>query len=148
MKSPALVPCALCGIVPGRPDVRDGLWRVVCPLCGRESAGPSEADARAQWAQDNAKAPAPLSPALELLDSIEAAMCDLEAIRTVPGAMTVWHRWMDDLRELRELIGEAENAGHHRRGQRPAHRRLQRNPPERRRRAEAGRILPLVGPVR
>ena len=103
-----LVPCALCDLVPGAPRHEDGCWRVVCPMCGREAVAPFEADVRGEWMQMNAKPPAPLSPALELLDSIEAAMCDLEAIRTVPGAMTAWQRWMDDLAELRRIIEEAE----------------------------------------
>ena len=104
-----LVPCALCDLVPGRPDrMEDGSWRIVCPMCGRKAVADSEADVRGIWLKMNAKPPAPLSPALELLDSIEAAMCDLEAIRTVPGAMTAWQRWMDDLAELRRIIEEAE----------------------------------------
>ena len=104
-----LVPCSLCDLVPGRPGRReDGRWRIVCPMCGREAVGPFEDTVRVVWLTMNAKPPAPLSPALELLDSIEAAMCDLEAIRAVPGAMTVWQRWMDDLAELRRIIEEAE----------------------------------------
>lgn len=105
-----LVPCALCDLVPGRPDRReDGCWRIVCPMCGREAVADSEDDVRGEWVRMNAKPPAPLSPALELLDSIEAAMCDLEAIRTVPGAMTAWQRWMDDLAELRRIVKEAQS---------------------------------------
>lgn len=103
-----LLPCALCDQVPGQPWVQSGTWRIACPICGRTAKGSFEADAREQWARMNAKGPAPLSPALELLDSIESAMCDLEAIRTVPGAMDVWHRWTDDLNELRRLVREAE----------------------------------------
>ena len=107
-----LSPCVLCDQVPGAPDHRmDGSWRIVCPICGREATGPSEADVRLQWAEMNAKPAPSLSPALELLDSIEAAMCDLEAIRTVPGAMTAWQRWADDLKELRRIVEEAEEGG-------------------------------------
>lgn len=101
-----LVPCVLCDQVPGAPDCVGGTWRIVCPICGRTAKGGSETDVRGRWAEMNIKAPRPLGPALELLDSIEAAMCDLEAIRTVPGAMDIWHRWMDDLRELREAISK------------------------------------------
>ena len=107
-----LSPCVLCDQVPGAPVLRqDGWWRVMCPLCGRMALSETEAEAREMWAKMNAKPKPPLSPALELLDSIEAAMCDLEAIRSVPGAMTVWQRWMDDLRELRRIVEEAEREG-------------------------------------
>ena len=105
-----LVPCALCDLVPGRPDRReDGRWRIVCPMCGREAVADFEADVRGEWMQMNARKPLPLSPALELLDSIEAAMCDLEAIRIVPGAMSAWCRWMDDLEALRRIVREAQS---------------------------------------
>ena len=105
-----LVPCALCDLVPGRPDRReDGCWRIVCPMCGRKAVADSEDDVREVWMRMNARPPAPLSPALELLDSIEAAMCDLEAIRIVPGAMTAWCRWMDDLEALRRIVREAQS---------------------------------------
>lgn len=103
-----LVPCVLCDQVPGAPDCTGGTWRIVCPICGRTAKGSLEAEVREQWARMNARAPRPLGPALELLDSIESAMCDLEAIRSVPGAMDVWHRWTDDLKELRKLVEEAE----------------------------------------
>lgn len=103
-----LLPCILCDQVPGAPDCAGGTWRIVCPICGRTAKGGSEADARGQWAEMNAKTPKPLAPALELLDSIEEMMCGLEAIRQIPGAMDVWHRWMDDLNELRKLAGEEE----------------------------------------
>ena len=108
MPSAPLVPCVLCDQVPGAPDCVGGTWRIVCPICGREAIGSSEADARGRWAEMNARAPKPLGPALDLLDSIESAMCDLEAVRQVPGAMDVWHRWMDDLKELRKIVEEAE----------------------------------------
>ena len=108
MAGAPLVPCVLCDQVPGAPDCVGGTWRIVCPLCGRTAKGSFEADVREQWARMNAKTARPLGPALDLLDSIEAAMCDLEAIRSVPGAMDVWHRWMDDLKELRRMIEEAE----------------------------------------
>ena len=105
-----LVPCALCDLVPGRPDRReDGSWRIVCPMCGREAVAGSEDDVRGVWMRMNERKPLPLSPALELLDSIEAAMCDLEAVRIVPGAMTAWCRWMDDLEALRRIIKEAQS---------------------------------------
>ena len=107
MASVPLVPCVLCDQVPGMPGIIGGRWRIVCPLCGREATGDFEADVRRRWAEMNIKASRPLSPALDLLDSIEAAMCDLEAIRQVPGAMDVWHRWMDDLKELRKIVEEA-----------------------------------------
>lgn len=103
-----LLPCILCDQVPGAPDCAGGTWRIVCPICGRTAKGSFEADARGQWAEMNAKAPKPLAPALELLDSIEEMMCGLEAIRQIPGAMGVWHRWMDDLKELRKLAEEEE----------------------------------------
>lgn len=80
----------------------------MCPLCGRMALAETEAEARGMWAKMNEKPKPALSPALELLDSIEAAMCDLEAIRQVPGAMTAWQRWADDLRELRRIVEEAE----------------------------------------
>ena len=105
-----LVPCALCDLVPGRPDRQpDGTWRIVCPMCGREAVADFEADVRGIWLTMNERKPLPLSPALELLDSIEAAMCDLEAIRIVPGAMSAWCRWMDDLAELRRIVKEAQS---------------------------------------
>lgn len=107
MPSVPLVPCVLCDQVPGAPDCV-GVWRITCPICGRTAKGSLEAEARERWAEMNAKTARPLGPALDLLDSIEAAMCDLEAIRTVPGAMTVWHRWMDDFKELRKIVEEAE----------------------------------------
>ena len=99
-----LVPCALCDLVPGAPRHENGEWRIVCPMGGREAVAPFEADVRGEWMKINSKPPAPLAPALELLDAIEAAMCDLEAIRQVPGAMTAWHRWQDALQELRRLV--------------------------------------------
>ena len=105
-----LVPCALCDLVPGRPDRQsDGTWRIVCPMCGREAVADFEADVRGIWLTMNERKPLPLSPALELLDSIEAAMCDLEAIRIVPGAMSAWCRWMDDLEALRRIVREAQS---------------------------------------
>lgn len=105
-----LVPCALCDLVPGRPDrMEDGSWRIVCPMCGREAVADFEADVRGEWMRMNERKPLPLSPALELLDSIEAAMCDLEAIRIVPGAMSAWCRWMDDLEALRSIVREAQS---------------------------------------
>ena len=103
-----MVPCMACGIVPALAyNTAAGEFSISCPCCGRSVSGPFEADARGAWAELNAKPPAPLTPALELLDSIEEAMCDLEAIRTVPGAMTAWHRWMDAYRELRMILLEA-----------------------------------------
>lgn len=108
MAGAPLLPCILCDQVPGAPDCAGGTWRIVCPICGRTAKGSLEADARGQWAEMNAKTARPLGPALDLLDSIEAAMCDLEAIRQIPGAMDVWHRWMDDLNELRKLAEEEE----------------------------------------
>ena len=105
-----LVSCSLCDLVPGRPDrMEDGSWRIVCPMCGREAVADFEADVRGVWLTMNERPPAPLSPALELLDSIEAAMCDLEAIRIVPGAMSAWCRWMDDLEALRSIVREAQS---------------------------------------
>ena len=102
-----LVPCVLCDQVPGMPDrLPSGIWHIVCPICGREAKGTTSDEVRQRWAEFNAKRPKPLSTALDLLDTIESAMCDLEAIRTVPGAMDIWHRWMDDLCELRELISK------------------------------------------
>lgn len=56
----------------------------------------------------NAKGPESMSRVLETLDGIEDMMCGLEAIRQIPGAMDVWHRWMDDLNELRKLAEEEE----------------------------------------
>lgn len=103
-----LLPCVLCDQVPGQPMISGGKWRVMCPLCGRSAESMTEDGARSEWERMNAKEPAPLSPALELLDSIESAMCDLEAIRQVPGAMDVWHRWTDDLGELRKIVREYE----------------------------------------
>lgn len=103
-----LVPCALCDLVPGRPDrTEDGSWRIVCPMCGREAVAPFEADVRGEWLRLNAQVAPPLPPVLSRLDEIEEAMCDLEAIRRVPGAMDVWQRWMDDLHELRRIVEEA-----------------------------------------
>ena len=105
-----LVPCSLCDLVPGRPDrMEDGSWRIVCPMCGRKAVAPFEATVRVVWQTMNERPPAPLSPALELLDSIEAAMCDLEAIRIVPGAMSAWCRWMDNLEALRRIVREAQS---------------------------------------
>ena len=104
-----LSPCVLCDQVPGAPVMRpDGWWRVMCPLCGRMALSETEAEAREMWAKMNERPKAPLSPALELLDSIESAMCDLEAIRQVPGAMDAWHKWMDALKELRAAVEKAE----------------------------------------
>lgn len=105
-----LVPCALCDLVPGRPDRQDGVWQIACPICGRRARGETEEVARARWLEFNQKEKPEPSASLELLDAIESAMCDLEAVRTVPGAMTVWHRWMDDLHELRRLV-EAHGEG-------------------------------------
>ena len=103
-----MLPCSLCDLVPGRPDRReDGSWRIVCPICGRKAVADSEADVRGVWMRMNAQAAPPLSPVLSRLDGIEEAMCSLEAIRRVPGAMDVWQRWMDDLRELRRIVEEA-----------------------------------------
>lgn len=106
MAGAPLLPCILCDQVPGAPDCAGGTWRIVCPICGRAAKGSLEADARGRWAGMNAKGPESMSRVLETLDGIESAMCDLEAIRQIPGAMDVWHRWMDDLRELRKLAGE------------------------------------------
>lgn len=109
MLSVPLVPCVLCDQVPGMPDrLPSGIWHIVCPICGREAKGTTSDEARQRWAEFNVRRPKPLSTALDLLDSIESAMCDLEAIRAVPGAMDIWHRWMDDLKELRRLVEEAE----------------------------------------
>jgi len=98
----------LCDQVPGRPDRQDGTWRIVCPICGRGVEADSESDARRRWELANPRPSPSRSDALALLDAIEDAMCDLEALRTVPGAMTAWSRWMDDLREIRRLVEEAE----------------------------------------
>ena len=106
MAGAPLLPCILCDQVPGAPDCAGGTWRIVCPICGRAAKGSFEAEARGRWAEMNAKGPKSMSRVLETLDGIESAMCDLEAIRQIPGAMDVWHRWMDDLRELRKLAEE------------------------------------------
>ena len=104
-----MLPCSLCDLVPGRPESQpDGRWRIRCPICGREAFGADEDGARAEWLRLNAQVAPPLSPVLSRLDEIEEAMCSLEAIRRVPGAMDVWQRWMDDLHELRRIVEEAE----------------------------------------
>ncbi len=106
---PPMRRCALCGIVPAPPawNAQAGEYVISCPCCGRSATGESEGSAREAWAE-MMRGPEPdLGGALELLDAIEAAMCDLEAIRTVPGAMTAWHDWMDALGRLRAVVEEA-----------------------------------------
>jgi hypothetical protein len=107
-RAPA-IRCSACDIVPLPPayNAGSGRWVVSCPCCGRAASGDTEAGAREAWADGNRRGKGPLGPALELLDAIEAAMCDLEAIRTVPGAMTAWHDWMDALGRLRAVVEEA-----------------------------------------
>lgn len=104
--------CPLCGIVPNPPSWNSEAeeWVVSCPCCGSSVTGLSEDLARDAWAS-RTEPPVPTAEdhdaVLDLLDSIEMAMCDVEGIRKVPGAMDAWHRWMDAYRELRACILEA-----------------------------------------
>ncbi len=105
--------CALCGLVPPRPylNAETGDWGISCPCCDRTVRGDTEDEARERWAEANSR-PAPNPDrVLDLLDSIEMAMCDVEGIRRIPGAMDAWHRWMDAFRELRACILEARREG-------------------------------------
>lgn len=107
--------CPLCGIVPEPPawNAQAEEWSVSCPCCGASATGLSEDLAREAWAARTEPAeptPEDADRTLALLDSIEAAMCDMEGIRQIPGAMTAWHRWMDAYRELRMCILEARGA--------------------------------------
>lgn len=107
---PPMRRCALCGIVPPRPylNAETEDWGISCPCCDRTVWGRDEDEARERWAEANSR-PAPNPDrALDLLDAIEAAMCDLEAIRTVPGAMSAWHDWMDALGRIRRAIEEVQ----------------------------------------
>lgn len=102
-------PCTLCGIVPHPPSYNADTdeYVVSCPCCGRGAAGASEDLARENWAAAMNKPEPDKDGMLKLLDSIEAAMCDLEGLRQIPGAMTVWHRWEDAYKDLRKCIMEA-----------------------------------------
>ncbi len=100
-----LLPCTLCGQVPGRPDRRpDGVWRIACPICGRESLGETEDSVRRAWADTMDVPKGPGSKEIQAIDSAVELMCEVESIRTVPGAMDVWHRWLDCANELKRLI--------------------------------------------
>ena len=105
--------CELCGIVPPSPYLNSetGDWGITCPCCDRTVWSDTEDGVREAWAELNGKPPqtqAEQDKVLALLDSIEAAMCDVEGIRRIPGAMDAWHRWMDAYRELRACILEAK----------------------------------------
>lgn len=105
METP-LIPCRLCDRVPSSEGTEYG-WEVRCPICGRGAHCPTEERARLKWNEINLPRKPTRAESLELLDSIEDAMCDLEGLRTIPGAMDAWSRWMDDLAEIRRLVEEA-----------------------------------------
>jgi len=99
-----LLPCTLCGVVPGMPDRQADGWRIVCPICGREAVGETEDAVRRAWAGMMAVPKEPGSKELEAIDSAVELMCEVESIRTIPGAMDVWHRWLDCANELKRLV--------------------------------------------
>lgn len=107
-----MAPCTLCGVVPYPPawNAEAEEWVMSCPCCGRSAVGLSEDLAREHWAAEMARPEVDKDKVLDLLDSIEAAMCDLEGLRRIPGAMTAWHAWMDAYREIRACILEAREA--------------------------------------
>lgn len=105
METP-LIPCRLCDHSPVSERTEHG-WEIDCPICGRGVHSPTEERARLQWNRLNLPRVPTRAESLELLDAIESAMCDLEGLRTIPGAMDAWHRWEDDLEEIRRLVEEA-----------------------------------------
>lgn len=94
--------CPLCGGIPeaARTAVR-------CPSCGLEARETETSTAMEGWirmcAQMRGMAP-DLAACLEIIEAMDDALGDLEAIRRLPGAMDAWHRISEALGELRAIV--------------------------------------------